>query len=54
MNEWTRGDKIRYFGGKGVVLSVEQNEKESAILTVISDGGEQYRLDSGLACVQAQ
>lgn len=54
MNEWTRGDKVRYFGGKGVVLSVEPNEKESAILTVISDDGEQYWLDSDLACVQPQ
>lgn len=54
MNEWMRGDEIRYFGGKGVVLSVEQNEKESAILTVISDDREQYWLDSDLPCVQPQ
>ena len=54
MNEWMRGDKIQYFGGEGVVLSVESTEKESPILTVISDGGELRQLDSDLGSVLPQ
>ena len=54
MNEWARGDKIQYFGGEGVVLSVGSTENEPPILTAISDDGLLRQLPSDLACVQPQ
>jgi hypothetical protein len=54
MNEWAHGDTIQYFGGEGVVLSVESTEDEPPILTVISDDRLLHRLHSDLSCVQSQ
>jgi len=54
MNEWAHGDTIQYFGGEGVVLSVESTEDEPPMLTVISDDGLLHRLNSDLSCVQSQ
>jgi|GEM_PF-6239799 len=54
MNDWTRGDKIQYFGGEGVVTSIESTENEPPALTVISDDGLLRQLPSDLACVQPQ
>jgi len=54
MNEWAHGDKIQYFGGEGVVLSVESTEDEPPLLTVISDDGLLRQLHSDLSCVQPQ
>jgi len=54
MNEWARGSRVHYFGGEGVVLSVESTENEPSILTVISDDGLLWQLPSDLSCVQPQ
>jgi len=54
MNEGARGSRIHYFGGEGVVLSVESTESEPAILTVVSDDGLLRQLPSNLSCVQPQ
>jgi len=54
MDEWARGDKIQYFGGEGVVLSVGSTENEPPTLTAISDDGLLRQLPSDLACVQPQ
>jgi len=54
MNKWARGDTLQYFGGEGVVLSVESTEDEPPMLTVISDDGLLQRLHSDLSCVQSQ
>jgi len=54
MNEWAPGNTIQYFGGEGVVLSVESAEDEPLMLTVISDDGLLHRLHSDLGCVQPQ